>query len=61
MMESRYRPTVNTADPTIGNTLYRPVRLMIWPLAIDVSSRPTIIGIICRPDPVGVAPCTCCR
>ena len=44
-------------QPRIGKTLYRPVRLMIWPLASEVSSRPSIIGSIRSPDSVGDAPC----
>ena len=34
---------------------------MIWPEAIDEIIRPRIIGSICRPDSVGVAPSTSCR
>ena len=33
-----------------------PVRLMIWPEAIEVTSMPTIIGSSCSPDAVGRTP-----
>ena len=50
-----------TAVPTIGNTFQRPVRLTIWPEAVEVSSMPTTIGSMCTPDRVGVTPCTTWR
>ena len=43
-VDSRYSATAMTAVPTIGKTLYRPVRAMIWPLPIEVMSRPSTIG-----------------
>ena len=60
--ESRSRPTVMTAVPTIGNTLYRPV-------AGDQLSahdrgrpaRPSIIGSSWSPELVGLSPLTICR
>ena len=61
MRESRYSPMIITNVPTIGNTLYWPVRVMIWPEPIEVISRPAISGRICRPEPVGLAPLTTCR
>ena len=40
---------------------YRPVRAMIWPLAIEEIIRPRIIGSSWSPLSVGVDPSTSCR
>lgn len=61
MRESRYSPMIITNVPTIGKTLYLPVRVIACPDPIEVSSRPPISGRICSPEPVGVAPLTTCR
>jgi hypothetical protein len=49
------------AVPTIGNGLYWPVRAMIWPLATEVTSRPSTIGSRYTPDMVAETPRTTCR
>jgi hypothetical protein len=43
-VDSRYMETVISAVPTMGKTLYRPVRAMSWPLPIEVASMPSTIG-----------------
>ena len=48
--DSRYMPTVMSAVPTIGKTLYRPQRLIRTPDSIEVSSSPAISGSSCRPS-----------
>jgi len=58
IVESSASPITMMPVPAIGNGLYLPVRLMIWPEPIDVISSPTINGRICRPEPVGLAPLT---
>src|SRR5580704_5779967 len=60
-VDSRYRTTVMAAVPTIGYTLYRPNLEISWPLAIDVTSRPSTIGSRYTPEIVGVTPRTTCR
>ena len=45
----------------MGNGLYRPIRLMICPEAIDVTSMPAIIGTSSSPETVGVEPFTSWR
>ena len=54
--ESRSRPTAMTNVPTIGNTLYRPVREITRPLTIEVASSPSIRGRSWRPDSSGSRP-----
>lgn len=49
------------AVPARGKTFQRPVRLTIWPEAVEVSSRPRTIGSMCTPDMVGVMPWTTWR
>jgi hypothetical protein len=34
---------------------------MSWPLTIEVISSPPIIGVISRPETVGLCPLTACR
>ena len=58
--ESSHIPIPATSVPAIGKTLYRPVRVMIWPETIDEISRPPITGSSCRPDAVGLSPRTTC-
>ncbi len=55
------KPRESSAVPRIGNMRYRPVRAMICPDPIEAIMRPRIIGSICRPLSVGVAPVTSCR
>ena len=59
--ESRKSPMAITSVPAIGNALYFPVRLMIWPETMEVVSMPAIIGSSCIPDWVGVRPRTTWR
>ena len=61
MRDRSKRPTVSTAQPTIGKILYRPVLVTSWPLKMNVSSMPATNGNSSRPAAVGVAPCTVCR
>ena len=58
--DSRNSPTVMTAVPTTGKILYRPHRLTSWPVPIEVSSRPSIMGSSRSPDTVGEMPRTTC-
>ena len=53
--------TETIASPTTGNRLYRPVFEIRMPLPIDATRMPAVIGRVCRPDSVGVAPFTICR
>ena len=59
--ESSSMPTAITAVPMIGNGRYFPHLLINRPLAIDVTSRPAIIGVSCKPDDVGLRPFEICR
>src|SRR2546423_89389 len=54
--DNRKSATASTAVPTIGQTLYRPVPAMRWPLAIDATSRPPTIGTREAPDSVAAPP-----
>ena len=54
-------PTIPDSVPRIGNMRYRPVRLIMRPLTIDVSNSPPINGMSCIPASVGVAAFTTCR
>jgi hypothetical protein len=58
--DSRNSPSVMTAVPAIGKILYRPHLLTSWPVVIEVSSSPAIMGSSRSPDAVGVAPFTIC-
>ncbi len=58
--DSRNSPTVITAVPTTGKILYRPHLLTSWPVPIEVSSSPAIIGSSLSPDAVGEVPRTTC-
>lgn len=53
-------PPVRSTAPQIMNALYLPVREMIAPEIVDDSSTPAIIGIVMRPDSVGVLPRASC-
>ena len=59
--ESRSIPPTISAVPTMGKALYRPERVMSWPLPIEATSTPSISGRSCRPDWVGLSPFTTCR
>ena len=48
-------PTTRIAVPAIGNTLYRPNRVIARPDRIAAARSPAISGIIRRPEPVGLA------
>ena len=53
-------PTAPISVPATGNSLYRPVWLMIRPVEIDVPIAPSISGTIVSPDSVAVAPVAIC-
>jgi hypothetical protein len=59
--ESNAIPTVTTAVPTIGKIRYFPQREINCPLITDVTIRPSINGVNCRPDLVALVPLTICR
>jgi hypothetical protein len=59
--ESSSIPTTISAVPTIGNTLYRPYRVISWPLPIELTRTPAISGSIRSPDSVGLEPLTTWR
>src|SRR5262245_5789046 len=59
--DSSSMPTVMTADPTTGKILYRPVLPTTVPDTVDITSRPTTRGSVCRPDAVADTPFTYCR
>ena len=48
-------------EPTIGNTLYRPVREVICPDTSEATIMPATSGRNSRPAFVGDAPLTICR
>jgi hypothetical protein len=50
-----------SAVPMTGKILYRPRRLMIWPLEIDATNSPAINGRMFSPELVALAPSTSCR
>ncbi len=50
-----------TAVPAIGKTFQRPVRLTIWPEAVEEISMPMTIGSMWTPDMVGETPWTIWR
>ncbi|CAM5656064.1 hypothetical protein SFUMM280S_11074 [Streptomyces fumanus] len=58
--DSRYSPTVISAPPTMGKTLYRPVLAVTRPATIDVTSMAPSIGSSSSPELVAHAPCTDC-
>ena len=60
-VDNRASAIVISPVPAIGKKRYRPMRLMIRPLAIDVTSTPPIIGVNVIPAPVGLTPFTTCR
>src|ERR1700733_11926497 len=60
-MDSRYSDTASRAVPTIGNTLYRPIREISCPLPTDVISRPITWGSRYTPEMVGETPRTTWR
>ena len=47
--------------PAIGNGLYRPNFEISWPLTIDETSSPAIIGVSSSPERVALEPFTTCR
>ena len=51
---------VISAVPMIGKILYRPHRVISWPVMIEVTSSPAIIGSSRSPDAVGDVPRTTC-
>src|SRR5690348_3723322 len=59
--ESSAIPRTATAVPAIGNGRHLPHLLIERPAAIDVTSRPPIIGVSCNPDFVGLISFTICR
>ena len=59
--DSKKSPTPISTVPTIGNSRYRPVLLMVCPTPTEAISSPSTSGSICRPDSVAEAPCTNCR
>ncbi len=61
MRESSRSPIVRMNMPATGKSLNRPHRLMSCPDAMDVTSMPPIIGVICSPDAVGLSPFTTWR
>jgi hypothetical protein len=56
--ENSSMPMVQRAVPTIGNNLYRPLRLISRPEPIELVSTPAISGSSSRPDLVALAPLT---
>ena len=52
--DSRNAPRVISAVPMIGKILYRPVREMSWPDAIEASMIPPVSGSIATPDSIAL-------
>jgi hypothetical protein len=61
IVDIRNRPTAVTAVPTMGKILYRPVRLVTAPDAIEAAGRPPTGGSVRTPDAVAETPSTDCR
>jgi len=54
-------PSAITTPPTIGNGLYFPVRLTVFPARIEVTSSPITIGNVRSPEVVASTPWTYCK
>ena len=57
---SRKRPAIIRTLPTIGKTLYLPVRVVTRPATSETTIIESSIGRSSRPELVADAPCTVC-